>query len=65
MGDTWGVFRQSNDEYLCVNFAVEGAQQFPSGKGHLSEVNVILYWSFAKGTTAKAQGLWQLEHFER
>ena len=36
------------------------AQQFSTGKGHFFEENVSLYWNFAKGTTAKAQGTWKL-----
>ena len=43
----------------ALNFAleVEGAQQFPSGKGaKFCEGKVNLYWNFSKGTTAKAQG---------
>ena len=39
-----------------MNFVLEGAQQFPSGKGHFYETNVNLYWNFAKGTKAKPQG---------
>ncbi len=36
----------------ALNFALEGAQQFSSGKGH----NVNFYWNLTEGTTAKAQG---------
>ena len=40
-----------------MNFVYEGAQQFCSDKGHFFEANIIFYWNFAKGTTAKAQGI--------
>lgn len=35
----------------------EGAEQFPSGKGHFSVGNGNLYLNFAKGTTRKAHGI--------
>lgn len=38
-----------------LNFVLEGAQQFPSSKGHFYEENVHFYWNFVKGTRAKAQ----------
>ncbi len=42
--------------HQALNFALEGARQFSYCKGHSYEENVNLYWNFAKGTTAKAQG---------
>ena len=55
----------------ALNFTLEGAQQFYSDKGTSTYIitslcttctvwmrkNVNLYWNFAKGTTAKAQGI--------
>ncbi len=40
----------------ALNFALEGARQFSTGKGHFYEENVNLYWNLAKCTTAKAKG---------
>ena len=40
-----------------LEFHLEGAQQFSSGKGLFNEDNLSLYWNFAKGTTAKALGI--------
>ena len=41
----------------ALNFALEGAQQLLSSKEHLYEDSLNLYCNFAKGTTAKAQGI--------
>ena len=43
--------------FQALNLALEGVQQFPSGKGHLYKEKVTLYRNLAKGTTAKAQGI--------
>ena len=40
----------------ALNFVPEGAQKLSSFKGHFFEEIVNLYWNFAKGTPAKAQG---------
>ena len=40
----------------ALNFDLEEAQQFLSGKGHFYEKIGNLYWNFTKGTTEKAKG---------
>ena len=40
-------------QFQVLNFALEGTQQFSSGKGHFYEANENLYWKFSKGTKAK------------
>ena len=42
--------------YMYLNFDLEGAPQFPSGKVHIYEENVNFYGNLVHGTTAKAQG---------
>ena len=37
-------------------YILNGAQQFPSGKGEFYEENVNLDRNFAQGTTSKAKG---------
>ena len=44
------------DGRQTLNFAPKGAEQFSFGKEPFYEESVNLYWNFAKGSTAKAQG---------
>lgn len=39
----------------ALNFALEGAQTFSSGKGHFYKERINLCWDFAKGITAKTK----------
>ena len=41
--------------FQALNFVLEEAKHFSSGKEHLCEENSIFYLKFAKGITAKAQ----------
>ena len=39
-----------------MNFVLEGAHECSSGKGHLYEENVSLYWNLEEGTCSKSTG---------